>query len=120
MAKKPTKTKQATKSKPSAAPKAKPAAKPKAAKKAARKPNAAFMAALKPSEALAAIIGSKPLPRTEIVKSLWAYIRKQGLQDKTNKRMINTDEKFKAIAGGAKQISMFDLAKLIGKQVSKG
>ncbi len=97
---------------------AKKAAKPakKAAKKkSARKPNAAFMVALTPNAALGAVIGSKPVPRTEIIKKLWAYIKKNGLQDNKNRRMINADEKLKVVFGGKGQVSMFDLAKLIGK-----
>lgn len=87
----------------------------KAAKKSARKPNAAFMAALTPSPALAAVIGNKAVPRTEIIKKLWAYIKKNGLQDNKNRRMINADDKLKVVFGGKNQVSMFDLAKLIGK-----
>lgn len=98
---------------------AKKAAPKKAAKKAApkkkRTPNAAFMAALTPSPALADVIGSKPLPRTEIVKKIWEYIKKNNLQDKTNKRMINADAKLKVLFGGKSQVSMFDLAKIVGQ-----
>ena len=108
-----------------AAPKkaAKKAAPKKAAKKAApkkksaRKPNAAFMAALTPSAALAEVIGSKPIPRTEIIKKIWDYIKKNGLQDKTNRRMINGDDKLKAVFGGKEQISMFELAKIVNNHV---
>jgi chromatin remodeling complex protein RSC6 len=95
---------------------AKKAAKP-AKKKSARKPNAAFMAALTPSATLAAVVGNKPLPRTEIIKKIWDYIKKQKLQDSKNKRMINADEKLLALFGGKKQISMFDLAKIVSKHV---
>lgn len=104
-----------------AAPKkaAKKAAPKKAAKKAApkkkRTPNAAFMAALTPSPALADVIGSKPLPRTEIVKKIWEYIKKNNLQDKANRRMINADAKLKVLFGGKNQVSMFDLAKIVGQ-----
>jgi chromatin remodeling complex protein RSC6 len=104
-----------------AAPKkaAKKAAPKKAAKKAApkkkRTPNAAFMAALTPSPALADVIGNKPLPRTEIVKKIWDYIKKNNLQDKANKRMINADAKLKVLFGGKNQVSMFDLAKIVGQ-----
>jgi chromatin remodeling complex protein RSC6 len=83
----------------------------------AKKANSAFMKPLKPSEALAAIVGDKPLPRTEVVKKLWAYIKKKGLQDKKNRRMINGDEKLLKVFGGKKQVSMFDMAKLIGKHL---
>lgn len=90
----------------------------KAAKKAAkRKPNAAFMAALNPSATLAAVIGSKAVPRTEIIKKIWDYIKKNKLQDAKNKRMINADEKLLALFGGKKQVSMFDLAKIVSKHV---
>src|SRR6187551_408210 len=107
-----------------AAPKkaAKKAAPKKAAKKApkkksARKPNAAFMAALTPSESLGAVVGSKPLPRTEIIKKIWDYIKKNGLQDKANRRMINADDKLKVVFGGKEQISMFELAKVVNNHV---
>ncbi|HXB05939.1 MAG TPA: SWIB/MDM2 domain-containing protein [Puia sp.] len=90
----------------------------KAAKKAStRKPNAAFMTPLNPSATLAEVIGSKPLPRTEIVKKIWDYIKKNNLQDKKNRRMINADAKLKAVFGGKDQVSMFDLAKIVSKNV---
>jgi chromatin remodeling complex protein RSC6 len=92
----------------------KKAAAPK--KKSARKPNAAFMAPLNASPVLAEVIGSKPLPRTEIVKKIWDYIRKNNLQDKKNRRMINADTKLKPLFG-KDQISMFDLAKIVSKNV---
>ncbi|MBO9199347.1 MULTISPECIES: SWIB/MDM2 domain-containing protein [Niastella] len=95
-----------------AAPKAAKAAK----KKTARKPNAAFMAPLNASPALAEVIGSKPLPRTEIVKKIWEYIRKNKLQDSKNRRMINADTKLKPLFG-KDQISMFELAKVVNKHV---
>ena len=97
---------------------AKKAVKKKAApkKKSARKPNAAFMAPLTASPALAEVIGSKPLPRTEIVKKIWEYIRKNNLQDKKNRRMINADSKLKPLFG-KDQISMFELAKVVNKHV---
>lgn len=82
-----------------------------------KKANSAFMKPLTPSEALAEIVGDKPLPRTEVVKKLWAYIKKKGLQDKKNRRMINADEKLLKVFGGKKQVSMFDMAKLIGKHL---
>ena len=84
---------------------------------ATKKPNAAFMKPLKPSEALAKIVGDKPLPRTQVVKKLWVYIKKKGLQDKKNRRMINADENLLKVFGGKKQVSMFDMAKLIGKHL---
>ncbi len=91
----------------------KPAAKKPAAKKAARKPNAAFMKPVTPSPALAAVIGEKAVPRTEVTSKIWAYIKKNGLQDKTNKRMINGDDKLKVVFGGKKQVSMFEMTKLV-------
>jgi upstream activation factor subunit UAF30 len=98
---------------------AKKAAPKKAApkKKSARKPNAAFMAPLTPSPALAEVVGSKGLPRTEIIKQIWVYIKKNGLQDKNNKRMINADAKLKPLFGSKSQVSMFDLAKIVSKNV---
>ena len=96
---------------------AKKAAPKKAAKKAARKPNAAFMKPLTLSDELAAVVGNKPLPRTEIVKKIWEYIRKNGLQDKNNKRMINTDDKLKKVFDGKNQISMFEIAKGVNNHV---
>ena len=95
----------------------KAAPKKKAAKKSARKPNAAFMAPLTPSATLAEVVGSKPLPRTEIVKKIWDYIKKNNLQDKKNRRMINADAKLKPIFGNKDQISKFELAKLVNKHV---
>jgi chromatin remodeling complex protein RSC6 len=108
--------------KPAAA--AKPAAKkaapakaaaPKAAAKpaAARKPNAAFMKEMTPSATLAAVVGAKPLPRTEVTKKVWDYIKAQNLQDAANRRMINADDKLKAVFGGKAQVSMFEMTKLI-------
>jgi len=98
---------------------AKKAAPKKAApkKKAKRKPNPAFMVPLTPSPALAEVVGSKGIPRTEIIKQIWVYIKKNGLQDKTNKRMINADAKLKTLFGGKSQVSMFDLAKIVSKNV---
>ena len=111
MAKKATKKKAAKKVAKKAAPKKKAAK-----KKSARKPNAAFMAPLNPSPVLAEVIGSKPLPRTEIVKKIWEYIKKNKLQDNKNKRMINADTKLKPLFG-KDQISMFELAKVVNKHV---
>ncbi len=98
---------------------AKSGSKKSASKKSGRKPNAAFMAPLTVKPALAEVIGNKPMPRTEIVKKIWDYIRKNDLQDKKNKRMINADEKLKPVFGGKNQISMFELAKLVNEQVEK-
>jgi upstream activation factor subunit UAF30 len=95
----------------------KKAVKKAAPKKSARKPNAAFMIPLSPSTALADVIGSKPLPRTEIIRSIWDYIKKNKLQDSVNRRMINADAKLKTLFAGKSQISMFDLAKIVSKNV---
>ena len=95
----------------------KAAAKKPAAKKAARTPNAAFMRPVTPSETLAEVIGKGGMPRTEVTKKLWAYIKKNGLQDQKNKRMINADAKLKPIFGGKAQVSMFDMTKLVGKHL---
>lgn len=97
--------------------KKKAAPKKAAKKKTARKPNPAFMKPLTPSPALAEVIGNKAMPRTEIVSKIWAYIKKNGLQDKKNRRMINADAKLKGIFGSKSQISMFDLAKVVSKNV---
>jgi len=100
-----------------AAPK-KAAPKKVAKKKSARKPNAAFMKALTPSAALGAVIGTKGVPRTEAVKKIWDYIKKNKLQDAKNKRMINADDKLKVVFGGKGQVSMFDMAKHLAKHLS--
>ena len=93
-------------------------AKKKAAKKRIkRKPNPAFMRPLQPSAALGAVVGTKALPRTQVVKKLWTYIKRMNLQDTQNKRMINADEKLKAIFGGKKQVSMFEMTKLVSKHL---
>jgi upstream activation factor subunit UAF30 len=93
----------------------------KTAKKASatkRKPNAAFMKEMNPSKELAEVIGSKPVPRTEVVKKLWAYIRKNNLQDAKERRMINADDKLRVVFGGKKQVSMFEMTKLVSKHLS--
>jgi upstream activation factor subunit UAF30 len=93
----------------------------KSAKKATatkRKPNAAFMKEMNPSKDLAEVIGSKPVPRTEVVKKLWAYIRKNNLQDAKERRMINADDKLRVVFGGKKQVSMFEMTKLVNKHLS--
>jgi upstream activation factor subunit UAF30 len=87
------------------------------AKKSARKPNAAFMKPVTPDAALAEVVGAKPLPRTQLTKSLWAYIKKNGLQDKKEKRMINADAKLKAVFGGKGRVNMFEMTKLVSKHV---
>ena len=99
-----------------AAPKRK-AAKKTAKKKSARKPNAAFMAPVTPSSALSEVVGSKPIPRTEVTKKLWAYIKKNGLQDAKKRTMINADSALKAIFGGRTQVSMFEMTKLVSKHL---
>jgi len=96
---------------------AKKAAPKKAAKKSKRKPNAAFMAPLNLSPALAAVIGNKPSPRTQIIKKIWDYIKKNKLQDQKNRRMINADAKLKVLFAGKNQISMFELAKVVNNHV---
>ena len=81
------------------------------------KANAKFMAPLTPSAELAAVVGSNPLPRTEAIKKMWDYIKKKGLQDSANKRMINADDVLKPVFGGKNQVSMFELAGLLGKHL---
>ena len=93
----------------------KPAAKKKVAAK--RKPNAAFMKPMTPSAALAAVIGAGPMPRTEVTKKIWMYIKKNNLQDKKNRRNINADDKLKPIFGAKAQVSMFDMTKLVSKHL---
>ncbi len=96
----------------------KAAPKKKAAKaKTKRKPNAAFMAPLTVSEKLAAVIGSKPVPRTEVIRGIWKYIKKNNLQDAKNRRMINADAKLKPVFG-KDQVSMFEMAKILNKHLS--
>lgn len=104
--------------KPAAKKPVKKAAKKAAKPKAKRKPNAAFMKALTPSAALAAVVGNKPLARTEAVKRIWAHIKKNKLQDSKNRRMINNDAALKAVFAGKAQVSMFDVAKALGKHLS--
>jgi upstream activation factor subunit UAF30 len=93
----------------------KKAAAPK--KKSARKPNAAFMRPVTPSDTLAPIVGAKPMPRTEVTKKLWAYIKKNSLQDKTNRRQINADTNLKAVFGGKSSVNMFAMTKLVSKHL---
>jgi chromatin remodeling complex protein RSC6 len=92
-------------------------AKKTAKKKSARKPNAAFMRPVQPSGTLAEVVGAKAMPRTEVTKKLWAYIKKNGLQDKKNKRMINADDKLKAVFGGKASVNMFAMTKLVSKHL---
>jgi upstream activation factor subunit UAF30 len=92
-------------------------AKKKARKKTKRKPNAAFMRPVKPDAVLAAVVGAAPLPRTQLTKKLWAYIKRKGLQDKKNRRMINADDALKKVFGGKSQVNMFVMTKLVSKHV---
>lgn len=128
MAKKATKSKPAAKkaakpaakkaAKPAAKKAAKPAAK-KAAKKAAkRKPNPALMKPVQPDAVLAVVVGAKPAPRGQITKKLWDYIKKNGLQDAKNKRNINADDALKAVFGGKKTVTMFEMTKLVSSHIS--
>ena len=89
----------------------------KKAKTSKRKPNAAFMKPVQPSAALAEVVGSKPLPRTEVTKKLWAYIKKNKLQDAKNRRMIKSDDTLKPIFGGKGTVNMFEMTKLVGKHL---
>jgi len=95
----------------------------KTAKKAAKKsgakrtPNAAFMKAMTPSAQLSTVVGSTPLPRTEVTKKLWAYIKRKGLQDAKNRRQINADENLKPVFGGKSNVSMFEMTKLVNKHL---
>lgn len=89
------------------------------AKKSARKPNAAFMKPVTPDAALAAVVGAKAMPRTELTKKIWDYIKKNGLQDKKDKKQINADDKLKAIFNGKKQVSMFEMTKLVSNNLEK-
>jgi len=90
-------------------------AKKKAAKK--RKPSAAFMKPMQPSATLSEVVGSKAMPRTEVTKKLWAYIKKNKLQDKNKRTMINADEKLRAVFGGKRQVSMFEMTRLVSKHL---
>jgi upstream activation factor subunit UAF30 len=90
-----------------------------AKKKSGRKANAAFMAPVTPSATLAPVVGAKPIPRTEVTKRLWAYIKKNKLQDQKNKRMIKSDAALKAVFGGKAQVNMFEMTKLVSKHLKK-
>ena len=113
-AKKPAAKKPAAKKSPMKKAAAKKPAKKPAAK---RKPNAAFMKPMTPSSTLAAVVGNSPMPRTEVTSKLWGYIKKNNLQDKTNRRMINADDKLKEVFGGKKQVSMFEMTKLVNRHL---
>jgi upstream activation factor subunit UAF30 len=97
--------------------KATPKAVRKTAPKKKRAPNPAFMRPVQPDESLGAVVGASPMPRTEITKKLWAYIRKNGLQDAKERRMINADDKLGRVFGGKKQVSMFEMTKLVNKHI---
>lgn len=116
-AKKPAAKKSTAKKAPakkSAPAKKKPAAKKSAAK---RKPNAAFMKAMTPSAALGAVVGNTPMPRTEVTKKIWDYIKKNKLQDSVNRRLINADDKLKVVFGGKGKVSMFEMTKLVSNHL---
>ncbi|HWO42641.1 MAG TPA: SWIB/MDM2 domain-containing protein [Candidatus Eisenbacteria bacterium] len=87
------------------------------ATKKKRKPNPAFMKPMQPDDALSAVVGSKAIPRTEVTKKIWAYIKRNGLQDKKKKTQINADDKLKAVFGGKKQVTMFEMTKLVNKHL---
>jgi len=102
-----------------------PAARKSAAKKSTKKasgkkrtPSAAFMKPMQPSNQLAAVVGSSAMPRTEVTKKLWAYIKRNGLQDSKNRRAINADDKLRPVFGGKSQVSMFDMTKMVNKHLS--
>ncbi len=82
-----------------------------------RKPNAAFMKPVQPDSALSEVVGAKPIPRTEVTKKLWVYIKKKGLQDKKKRIMINADDNLKRVFGGKKQVTMFEMTKLVSKHL---
>jgi chromatin remodeling complex protein RSC6 len=115
-AKKPAAKKPAKKAAPA---KKKPVAKKAATKKSAakRKPNAAFMKPMTPSAALASVVGNSPMPRTEVTKKIWDYIKKNKLQDAINRRLINADDKLKAVFGGKGKVSMFEMTKLVSNHL---
>jgi upstream activation factor subunit UAF30 len=112
------------KTKKSARKSAKKSARRPAARKAAKKsgkkrtPSAAFMKPVTPDSALSAVVGSSPLPRTELTKKLWAYIKRNGLQDAKNRRAINADDKLRPVFGGRSQVTMFDMTKMVNKHLS--
>ena len=90
---------------------------PKKKSGAKRKPNAAFMKPMTPDSTLAAVVGGSPMPRTEVTSKLWGYIKRNNLQDKTNRRMINADDKLKEVFGGKRQVSMFEMTKLVSRHL---
>jgi len=118
-AKKPAAKKPAAKKSAKKAPAKKAPAKKAAPKKsgAKRKPNAAFMKAMTPSATLGAVVGTSPLPRTEVTKKIWDYIKKNKLQDAVNRRLINADDKLRAVFGGKSKVSMFEMTKLVSNHL---
>jgi len=116
-------TKKKSSAKKKSAGKKKPAKKSSAKKSGKKKggtkrvPSAAFMKPMTPSAQLATVVGSSPLPRTEVTKKLWAYIRRKGLQDSKNRRMINADDNLRPVFNGAKQVSMFEMTRLVNKHL---
>jgi upstream activation factor subunit UAF30 len=118
-AKRPAAKKPAAKKSAKKAPAKKAPAKKSAPKKAGakRKPNAAFMKAMTPSSTLGAVVGTSPLPRTEVTKKIWDYIKKNRLQDAVNKRLINADDKLRAVFGGKSKVSMFEMTKLVSNHL---
>jgi upstream activation factor subunit UAF30 len=93
------------------------AAKRGGAKRAKRAPNPAFMKPMQPSDDLGAVVGARPMPRTEVTKRIWDYIRRNGLQDQKNRRMINADDRLRAVFGGRRQVSMFEMTKLVNNHL---
>jgi|SRR5688572_24123684 chromatin remodeling complex protein RSC6 len=114
-AKKKSSAKKSSKAKKPAKKTAKKSSKKKSTTK--RKPSAAFMKPMTPSASLAAVVGTAPLPRTEVTKKLWAYIKRKGLQDSKNRRMINADDNLRPVFNGSKQVSMFEMTRLVNKHL---
>jgi chromatin remodeling complex protein RSC6 len=96
-----------------------PATKKPSGRAGKRQPNPAFMKPMQPDPALSAVVGTKPMPRTQVTKNLWSYIKKNGLQDAKNRRMINADDKLKPVFGGKKQVSMFEMTRLVNKHLKE-
>ena len=84
-----------------------------------RQPNPAFMKPMQPDETLAPVVGNKPMPRTQVTKNLWNYIKKNNLQDTKNRRMINADEKLRPVFGGRRQVSMFEMTRLVNNHLKE-
>ena len=114
---KPAKKKKAARKTSKKSPARRKPAKKKAKKKSKRKPNAAFMKPMQPDDVLGAVVGNKAIPRTEVTKKVWAYIKRRGLQDKKNRRMINADDKLKKVFNGKKQVDMFSMTKLVNSHL---